>query len=61
MLIKLGDVPPHTLWEETVDSQLDCSRTLTNAIQDILAGHIVLPAIGNHGLKYANNYQHICA
>jgi hypothetical protein len=44
-----GDVPPHSVWKETSDSQRDCSKHLVDAIKANLSGHHVYPNIGNHG------------
>ena len=44
-----GDNPPHTWWEETMESQLDCTRRLTTMIRETLPGYPVYPTLGNHG------------
>lgn len=43
-----GDIPPHTVWDETPQSQLDCTVALVDLIARNLTGYNVYPIIGNH-------------
>jgi len=49
-----GDVPPHSVWDETEASQRECSETLVDVIQKNLSNYNVYPNIGNHGMYPTN-------
>ena len=44
-----GDTPPHSLWNETYESQLEYTESLAQAMQNKLSGRAIYPNIGNHG------------
>ena len=44
-----GDTPPHTMWDESYNSQLNCTQTLIEKSEEILGAYRVFPNIGNHG------------
>ena len=50
----VGDSPPHTIWDETEQSQFDCTRKVVAALQRGVPGVRVLPNIGNHGMWVYN-------
>jgi len=59
----LGDIPPHTVWDETPQSQLDCTVALVDLIARNLTGYNVYPIIGNHGrpcIRYFAILQNYC-
>lgn len=49
MNISPGDTPPHSMWEETQESQMRCSEMLVESMEASLPGYRVYPNIGNHG------------
>jgi len=52
-----GDIPPHSVWDETEESQKDCSRTLVDVLLQNLTGYNVYPNIGNHEAYPTNLYS----
>jgi len=56
-VIFTGDIPPHTMWDETMDSQLQCSQVLTDSLKTILNGSTVYPSIGNHEMYPTNLFS----
>ena len=49
ILFCLGDNPPHAMWNETFESQIENSRLVANMLRSRLGGLPVYPSIGNHG------------
>lgn len=58
LILFSGDVPPHTMWSETRQSQLNCSHILVNALNSTLFGHFVYPSIGNHEMYPTNLFSY---
>jgi len=58
-VIYAGDSPPHTVWEETLTSQLNISNIVVNAMKTHLTpGTTVYPTIGNHEMYPTNLYSY---
>ena len=48
----VGDIPPHTMWDETETSQLNCSEIIVAAMTKAFGPDLrIYPAIGNHGKR----------
>lgn len=52
-----GDIPPHTVWDETEESQLRCTELLVESLSRNLTGHDVYPIIGNHEMYPTNLFS----
>jgi len=52
-----GDIPPHTVWDETEESQMACTETLTTVMKEILGDFVVYPTIGNHEMYPTNLFS----
>ncbi|CAH1772935.1 unnamed protein product [Owenia fusiformis] len=51
-----GDAPPHALWEETFDGQMQASQATVEAFSRNMPGMRVFPTIGNHETYPGNLY-----
>lgn len=54
IILFTGDIPPHTMWDETLDSQLNCTVTLTETLGRIIKSTPIYPCIGNHEMFPTN-------
>jgi len=52
-----GDIPPHTVWEETLESQLACTETLTRVMNETISNIPIYPGIGNHEMYPTNLFS----
>lgn len=53
-IVFTGDIPPHTMWDETLDSQLNCTVALTETLGRIIPATPIYPCIGNHEMYPTN-------
>jgi sphingomyelin phosphodiesterase len=49
-----GDIPPHTMWDESLDSQLNCTVALTETLARTIKTTPIYPCIGNHEMFPTN-------
>jgi len=56
-IIFSGDVPPHTVWEETFSSQYASTERLVEMMKATFTGRRVLPTIGNHEMYPTNLFS----
>lgn len=52
-----GDVPPHTMWEETFSSQYAATERLVEMMTSTFTNTRVLPTIGNHEMYPTNLFS----
>lgn len=52
-----GDVPPHTMWDETAQSQMACTKLLVDILKRLLPNYNVYPIIGNHEMFPTNLFS----
>lgn len=55
-IIWTGDLPPHDIWNQTKDSNLDIIRETTRLILEAFPDTPVFPAVGNHESVPAGRY-----
>ncbi|KAK2154070.1 hypothetical protein LSH36_278g06048 [Paralvinella palmiformis] len=57
-VIFAGDIPPHTMWDETETSQLNCSEIIVDAMTKTFGPDLrVYPAVGNHEMYPSNLFS----
>lgn len=48
MIYWTGDLPPHDIWNQTRESQLEVLQKLTNKLLAYFPNTPIYPAVGNH-------------
>ncbi|EGC30266.1 hypothetical protein DICPUDRAFT_158024 [Dictyostelium purpureum] len=56
MVFWTGDNPPHDIWEQTFDGQLNSSLLVTNLVKKYFGSSKIFPAIGNHESLPVNSF-----
>ena len=48
-ILLTGDYPPHDVWSQTEETNLDHAKAVVDAIVDVFGSEIpVMPSLGNH-------------
>ena len=47
-ILLTGDYPPHDIWTQTEETNLDHAKAVVDAITDVFGKLAVFPCLGNH-------------
>ncbi len=57
-IVMTGDYPPHDIWAQTMDSNIEHVRVVMTEIGNAFPGVPIYPALGNHEPSPSNKCAH---